>query len=87
MRLTLIYPIETALDLTAARQVGSSVRRIVNGIGCHVAGIVAGSKEYNCVIKELGFDACISCRDPKASCGKHSIGIDVCFDNVRCYRA
>ena len=78
-------PGETVVVSAAAGAVGSVVGQLAKIRGCRVAGISSTKDKCEYVLKELGFDACVSHRVPdlaavlRDACPK---GIDVYFDNV-----
>src|SRR5205807_1406731 len=78
-------PGETVVVSAAAGAVGSAVGQIAKIKGCRAVGVAGAPEKCEYVVKELGFDACVSYRAPdlfaalKDACPK---GIDVYFDNV-----
>ena len=78
-------PGETVVVSAAAGAVGSVVGQLAKLKGCRAVGIAGSPDKCDYVVKELGFDACVSHRSPdlfaalKDVCPK---GIDVYFDNV-----
>ncbi len=76
---------ETVVVSAAAGAVGSAVGQIAKIKGCRAVGVAGSPDKCDYVVKELGFDACVSYRSPdlfaalKDACPK---GIDVYFDNV-----
>jgi hypothetical protein len=78
-------PGETVVVSAAAGAVGSAVGQLAKLRGCRAVGIAGSPEKCDHVVKELGFDACVSHRAPdlfaalKDACPK---GIDVYFDNV-----
>src|SRR5436190_12665 len=76
---------EVVKSRDAAGAVGSVVGQLAKIRGCRVAGIASTKDKCEYVLKELGFDACVSHRVPdlaavlRDACPK---GIDVYFDNV-----
>jgi NADPH-dependent curcumin reductase CurA len=78
-------PGETVVVSAAAGAVGSAVGQIAKIKGCRAVGVAGAQSKCDYVVKELGFDACVSYRSPdlfvalKDACPK---GIDVYFDNV-----
>ena len=78
-------PGETVVVSAAAGAVGSAVGQLAKLKGCRAVGIAGSPEKCDHVVKELGFDACVSHRSPdllaalKEVCPK---GIDVYFDNV-----
>ena len=78
-------PGETVVGSAAAGAVGSAVGQLAKIRGCRAVGIAGSQDKCDYVVKELGFDACVSYRTGdlaaalKDACPK---GIDVYFDNV-----
>jgi NADPH-dependent curcumin reductase CurA len=78
-------PGETVVVSAAAGAVGSIVGQLATIKGCRAVGVAGSQSKCDYVVKELGFDACVSYRSPdlfavlKDACPK---GIDVYFDNV-----
>ena len=78
-------PGETVVVSAAAGAVGSAVGQLARLKGCRAVGVAGAQEKCDYVVKELGFDACVSYRSPdlaaalKDACPK---GIDVYFDNV-----
>jgi NADPH-dependent curcumin reductase len=78
-------PGETVVVSAAAGAVGSAVGQMAKIKGARAVGVAGSPEKCAYVVKELGFDACVSYRSPdlasalKAECPK---GIDVYFDNV-----
>jgi len=78
-------PGETVVVSAAAGAVGSIVGQLARIKGCRAVGVAGPQSKCDYVVKELGFDACVSYRSPdlfaalKHACPK---GIDVYFDNV-----
>ncbi len=76
---------ETVVVSAAAGAVGSIVGQLAKIKGCRAVGVAGSPAKCDYVVKELGFDACVSYRSPdlfaslKDVCPK---GIDVYFDNV-----
>ncbi|HEY7518946.1 MAG TPA: NADP-dependent oxidoreductase [Methylomirabilota bacterium] len=76
---------ETVVVSAAAGAVGSAVGQLARLRGCRAVGIAGSPEKCDFVVKELGFDACVSHRSPdlpaalKDACPR---GIDVYFDNV-----
>jgi NADPH-dependent curcumin reductase len=76
---------ETVAVSAAAGAVGSAVGQLARLKGARAVGIAGSPEKCDYVVKELGFDACVSHRSPdlvaalKDVCPK---GIDVYFDNV-----
>jgi len=78
-------PGETVVVSAAAGAVGSAVGQLAKIRGCRAVGIAGSQDKCEYVVKELGFDACVSYRSAdlttalRDACPK---GIDVYFDNV-----
>jgi len=78
-------PGETVVVSAAAGAVGSIVGQLAKIKGCRAVGVAGSQSKCDYVVKELGFDACVSYRSPdlfaalRDACPK---GIDVYFDNV-----
>jgi NADPH-dependent curcumin reductase CurA len=78
-------PGQTVVVSAAAGAVGSAVGQIARIKGCRAVGVAGAPDKCQYVVKELGFDACVSYRSPdlfaalKEACPG---GIDVYFDNV-----
>ena len=78
-------PGETVVVSAAAGAVGSAVGQLARIKGARAVGVAGSPEKCDYVVKELGFDACVSYRSPdlggalKEACPK---GIDVYFDNV-----
>ena len=78
-------PGETVVVSAAAGAVGSAVGQMARLKGARAIGVAGSPDKCAYVVKELGFDACVSYRSAnlvdalKAACPK---GIDVYFDNV-----
>src|ERR1700750_3076260 len=76
---------ETAVVSAASGGVGQIAGQIARLKGCRVGGIAGREEKCGYVVKELGFDACISrlspnfAKDLKTACPD---GIDVYFENV-----
>jgi NADPH-dependent curcumin reductase CurA len=76
---------ETVVVSAAAGAVGSAVGQIARIKGCRAVGVAGSQAKCDYVVKELGFDACVSYRSGdlvaalKEACPN---GIDVYFDNV-----
>ncbi len=76
---------ETVVVSAAAGAVGSIVGQLAKIRGCRAVGVAGSQAKCDHVVKELGFDACVSYRAPdlfavlKDACPR---GIDVYFDNV-----
>jgi NADPH-dependent curcumin reductase len=78
-------PGETVVVSAAAGAVGSIVGQLARLKGCRAVGVAGSQAKCDYVVKDLGFDACVSYRSPdlfaalKDACPQ---GIDVYFDNV-----
>lgn len=78
-------PGETVVVSAAAGAVGSVVGQIARIKGCRAVGVAGSPAKCDHVVKDLGFDACVSYRAPdfpaalRAACPD---GIDVYFENV-----
>jgi hypothetical protein len=78
-------PGETVVVSAASGAVGAVVGQIARIKGCRAVGIAGSSEKCDYVVRELGFDACVShrsgdlTRELAAACPQ---GIDVYFDNV-----
>jgi NADPH-dependent curcumin reductase CurA len=78
-------PGETVVVSAAAGAVGSIVGQLAKIKGARAVGVAGAQSKCDYVVKELGFDACVSYRSPdlvaalRDACPK---GIDVYFDNV-----
>ena len=76
---------ETAVVSAASGAVGAVVGQIARIKGCRVVGIAGAKEKCDYVVDDLGFDACVSHRDPDLA-GKLGDacpdGIDVYFENV-----
>lgn len=76
---------ETVVVSAAAGAVGSIVGQLARIKGCRAVGVAGAQAKCDYVVKELGFDACVSYRSPdlfaalRDACPR---GIDVYFDNV-----
>ena len=76
---------ETVMVSAASGAVGAVVGQIARIKGCRVVGIAGAREKCEYVVDELGFDACVSHRDPDLpdklgeACPD---GIDVYFENV-----
>ena len=76
---------ETVVVSAAAGAVGSAVGQIAKIRGCRAVGVAGARDKCDYVVRELGFDACVSYREGdlftalQAACPS---GIDVYFDNV-----
>jgi NADPH-dependent curcumin reductase CurA len=76
---------ETVVVSAAAGAVGSAVGQIARLKGCRAVGVAGSQAKCDHVVKELGFDACVSYRsgDLVAALSRACPGgIDVYFDNV-----
>jgi hypothetical protein len=76
---------ETVVVSAAAGAVGSIVGQIARIRGCRAVGIAGAPAKCEHVVKDLGFDACVSHRAPDlhdALARACPDGIDVYFDNV-----
>jgi len=78
-------PGETVVVSAASGAVGSVVGQIASIHGCRAVGIAGSTAKCDYVVEELGFDACVSYKEPdfaatlRASCPR---GIDIYFENV-----
>ena len=76
---------ETVVVSAASGAVGAVVGQIARIKGCRVVGIAGAKEKCDYVVGDLGFDACVSHRDPDLA-GKLGEacpdGIDVYFENV-----
>jgi len=78
-------PGETVVVSAAAGAVGAIVGQLAKIKGCRVVGIAGAPEKCAYVVNELGFDECVSHREPdlaqrlEKACPK---GIDVYFENV-----
>jgi len=78
-------PGETVVVSAAAGAVGAIVGQLAKIKGCRVVGIAGAPEKCAYVVSELGFDECLSHREPdlaqrlEKACPK---GIDVYFENV-----
>jgi len=76
---------DTVVVSGAAGATGMVVGQIAKIKGCRAVGIAGGPDKCNCVVQELGFDACIDYKGEKVAeslrrhCPK---GINIYFDNV-----
>ena len=76
---------ETVVVSAASGAVGAAVGQIARIKGCRVVGVAGAKEKCDYVVDELGFDACVSHRDPglaerlREACPD---GIDVYFENV-----
>jgi len=76
---------ETVVVSAAAGAVGSAVGQIAKLKGCRVVGVAGPPEKCEHVVKDLGFDACVSHRSPDLRAALREAcpaGIDVYFDNV-----
>ena len=76
---------ETVVVAAASGAVGAVVGQIARIRGCRVVGIAGAQEKCDYVTGELGFDACLSHRDPGldgALADACPDGIDVYFENV-----
>ena len=76
---------ETVVVSAAAGAVGSVVGQLAKIRGCRAVGIAGSKDKCEYVLKELGFDACVSYRVPDLAAVLRDAcpnGIDVYFDNV-----
>jgi NADPH-dependent curcumin reductase CurA len=76
---------ETVVVSAAAGAVGSAVGQLAKIRGCRAVGIAGSKDKCDYVVRELGFDACVSYRVPDLAAALHDAcptGIDVYFDNV-----
>jgi len=78
-------PGETVVISAASGGVGQAAGQIARIKGCRVVGVAGAQAKCDFVVKELGFDACVSrlspgyANDLKAACPD---GVDVYFENV-----
>jgi len=78
-------PGETVVVSAASGAVGSAVGQIAKIKGCRVVGVAGAREKCDHVVRELGFDACVSHHERDlagalaAACPR---GIDVYFENV-----
>src|SRR5258705_5146294 len=78
-------PGETVVVSAAAGAVGSAVGQMAKIKGARAVGVAGSPEKCEYVVKELGFDACVSYRSPDLSAALRDAcpkGIDVYFDNV-----
>jgi NADPH-dependent curcumin reductase CurA len=78
-------PGETVVVSAAAGAVGSIVGQLAKIKGCRVVGVAGAKDKCEHVVRDLGFDACVSHRSadlPAALREACPQGIDVYFDNV-----
>jgi NADPH-dependent curcumin reductase CurA len=76
---------ETVVVSAAAGAVGSAVGQIAKIKGCRVVGVAGPPEKCEHVVKDLGFDACVSHRTPDLRAALREAcpaGVDVYFDNV-----
>jgi NADPH-dependent curcumin reductase CurA len=76
---------ETVVVSAAAGAVGSAVGQIAKIKGCRAVGVAGAQSKCDYVVKELGFDACVSHRSGDLTGALREAcpgGIDVYFDNV-----
>ncbi len=78
---------ETVVVSAASGAVGSVVGQLAKLRGCRAVGIAGGKDKCDCVVNELGFDACVDYRAAGANLYKElraaaPKGIDVYFENV-----
>ena len=78
-------PGETVVVSAAAGAVGSVVGQLAKIRGCRAVGIASSKEKCDYVLRELGFDVCVSYRVPDLAAVLRDVcpnGIDVYFDNV-----
>jgi hypothetical protein len=78
-------PGETVVVSAAAGAVGSVVGQLAKLRGCRAVGVAGSPDKCAYVVKELGFDACVSYRSSDLAAALKDAcpdGIDVYFDNV-----
>ena len=78
-------PGETVVVSAASGAVGSVVGQLAKIHGCRAIGIAGSPAKCAYVVHELGFDACVSHRDPDLRSALRAVcpaGIDVYFENV-----
>ena len=78
-------PGETVVVSAASGAVGAVVGQIAKIKGCRVVGVAGTKEKCDYVVDELGFDACVSHRDPELAASLAAAcpnGIDVYFENV-----
>jgi NADPH-dependent curcumin reductase CurA len=78
-------PGETVVVSAASGAVGSAVGQIARIKGCRAVGIAGSKEKCDYVVKELGFDACVSHQTNDLTAALADVcpaGIDVYFDNV-----
>jgi NADPH-dependent curcumin reductase CurA len=76
---------ETLVVAAASGAVGSAVGQIGRIRGCRVVGVAGSQDKCDFVTEELGFDACISHRDPDFAGNLRQAcpdGVDVYWENV-----
>ena len=76
---------ETVVLAASTGAVGSVVGQIAKLKGCRVVGIAGAQEKLDYAVNELGYDACVSHRDPelpKKLAAECPDGIDVYFENV-----
>jgi NADPH-dependent curcumin reductase CurA len=76
---------QTVVVSAAAGAVGSIVGQLARIRGCRAVGVAGAQSKCDYVVKELGFDACVSYRSPDLLAALRDAcpqGIDVYFDNV-----
>ena len=78
-------PGETVLVSAASGAVGSAVGQIARIRECRIVGVAGAQAKCRYVVDELGFDACVSHRDPDMAARLAEAcprGVDVYYDNV-----
>jgi hypothetical protein len=78
-------PGETVVVSAAAGAVGSAVGQLAKIRGCRAVGVAGSTDKCEYVVRELGFDACVSYRAPDLAAALQDAcphGVDVYFDNV-----
>jgi len=76
---------ETVVLAASTGAVGSVVGQLAKSKGCRVVGIAGAQEKLDYAVDELGYDACVSHRDPDMAsklAAECSDGIDVYFENV-----
>jgi NADPH-dependent curcumin reductase CurA len=76
---------ETVVLAASTGAVGSVVGQIARLKGCRIVGIAGAQEKLDYAVNELGYDACISHRDPELASKLATAcpdGIDVYFENV-----
>jgi NADPH-dependent curcumin reductase CurA len=76
---------ETVVVSAASGGVGQVAGQIARILGCRVVGIAGRQEKCDFVVRELGFDACVSHRSPTFSADLAAAcpdGVDVYFENV-----